>query len=110
MGKIIAIGGGEIGGVLPSGEVLPKETVSIDKEILKLTGKKKPKLLFIPTASNDSEFYYSVIKDYFAKLGARTDVLYLINKKQSKKSIEEKILSSDAIYVGGGNTLKMMNI
>ncbi len=106
MGKIIAIGGGEIG--RPG---FPVETTKIDKEIIKLTRKKNPKLLFIPTASGDSESYYGVIKKHFGKrLGCKTDVLYLIKNKISKKEIEEKIFKTDIIYVGGGNTLKMMQV
>lgn len=104
--KIVAIGGGEIG--RPG---YPIETTQIDKEIIKLTGKKNPKLLFIPTASSDSESYYETVKKYFGnKLGCKTDVLYLIKEKLSKKEIEEKILKSDIVYVGGGNTLKMIKI
>lgn len=102
--KIIAIGGGEIG--RPG---FPIETTAIDKEIIKLTGKKNPKLLFIPTASSDSEGYYQTVKKHFGKkLGCKVDVLYLIKNKLSKKEIENKIFKSDIIYVGGGNTLKMM--
>lgn len=106
MKTIIAIGGGEIG--RPG---FPIETTQIDKEIIKLTGNKNPKLLFIPTASSDSESYYETVKKYFGKkLGCKTDVLYLIKEKLSKKEIEEKILTSDIVYVGGGNTLKMMKV
>lgn len=47
--KIVAIGGGEIG--RPGTKI---ETLKIDKEIITLSGKKNPKLLFIPTASNDA--------------------------------------------------------
>jgi len=106
MVKIVAIGGGEIG--RPG---FPIETIKIDKEIIKLTGKKNSKLLFIPTASSDSESYYEIVKNYFGKkLDCRTDVLYLIKEKLSKKEIREKILKSDIVYVGGGDTLKMMKI
>jgi len=110
MKKILAIGGGEMGGTTPSGEKLPDETRYINKELITLSGKKNPRLLFIPTASNDSERYSEHIHKYFTKLGAKVDVLYLINKKISKNSSKEKILSSDIIYVGGGNTLQMMNV
>lgn len=99
MSKIIAIGGGEI---------RKKNTLKIDKEIIKFSGKKKPKLLFLPTASSDAVGYFEKIKEYFGKLGCRSDVLYLIKNPPSKKEIENKILGSDIIYVGGGNTLKMM--
>ncbi|MGV8169635.1 MAG: Type 1 glutamine amidotransferase-like domain-containing protein [Candidatus Nanoarchaeia archaeon] len=106
MGKIIAIGGGEIG--RPGYSI---ETESIDKETIKISGKKHPKLLFIPTASSDSEGYCQVVKNYFGKrLGCNVDFLRLKREAPSKKEIEKKILSSDIIYVGGGNTLKMMNI
>ena len=106
MKKIVAIGGGEIG--RPGFKV---ETRKIDEEIIRLTDKKNPKLLFIPTASFDSEDYYKVVKKYFGKmLGCRIDVLYLIKEKSNKKEIENKILNSDIIYVGGGQTSKMMRV
>lgn len=106
MKKIVAIGGGEIG--RPG---FPVETTQIDKEIINLTGKKNPKLLFIPTASADSALYYETVKKHFGNnLGCKTDVLYLINKNLSKKEIEKKVFGSDIIYVGGGNTLNMMKV
>lgn len=106
MKKIVAIGGGEIG--RPG---YPVETTEIDKEIIRLSGKKKPRLLFIPTASSDSESYYDVVKKHFGKkLGCTTDVIYLIKSRYDKEEIERKILCSDIIYVGGGNTLKMLKV
>jgi dipeptidase E len=104
--KIIAIGGGEIG--RPG---YPVETTKIDKEIIKLTGKKNPKLLFIPTASLDSELYFETVKKHFGKkLGCIIDALYLIKEKLSKKEIQNKILTADIVYVGGGNTQKMFRV
>ncbi|MEI7463349.1 MAG: peptidase E [Candidatus Taylorbacteria bacterium] len=104
--KIVAIGGGEIG--RPG---FPVETTKIDKEIIRLTGKSKPKLLFIPTASSDSEGYARVVEKHFdTNLGCKVDTLYLLKQKPSRKEIEDKILNADMIYVGGGNTLKMMNV
>lgn len=110
MKRIVAIGGGEIGRPKKEGGYFPVETMSIDKEIIKLTKKKKPKLLFVPTASNDSEGYFKVIKKHFTKLGCNVKPLYLIKENYSKKEIEKEVLKSDIIYVGGGNTLKMMNL
>ena len=103
MGKIIAIGGGEIG--RPGYKI---ETEIIDKEIIKLSGMKKPKFLFIPTASSDSQGYIKVVEKYFGdRLGCKVDIL-LLNKDVDRSEIEDKILNSNIIYVGGGNTLKMM--
>ena len=104
MGKIVAIGGGEIG--RPG---YPVETKEIDEEIIRLSGKSSPRLLFIPTATSDSTTYYDSVKNHFGtRLGCKTDVLYLLANKPLKKEIEDKNFSSDIIYVGGGNTLKMM--
>jgi dipeptidase E len=106
MKKIIAIGGGEIG--RPG---YPVETTLIDKEIIKLTGKKNPKFLFIPTASSDSEGYCKTVEKHFGKkLGCKIDFLCLIKNKPNKQEIENKIMKSDIVYVGGGNTLKMIKI
>jgi len=112
MGKIIAIGGGEMGRPKEDGKGrYPVETTLIDTEILQLTNKKSPTLLFIPTASYDSQNYYQVVKKHFTKLGfSSVTPLYLSDKSLTKKQIEKIILSHDAIYVGGGDTLRMMNI
>ncbi|MAE10799.1 MAG: peptidase E [Dehalococcoidales bacterium] len=104
MGKIVAIGGGETG--KPG---YPVETPETNREIIRLSGKPIPRLLFIPTATSGSELYCSVIKSHFGgRLGCDMDILYLLDNSPPRREIEEKILSSDIIYVGGGNTLKMM--
>ncbi len=99
---IVAIGGGEI---------RTKGTAAIDREIIRLSNKKNPKLLFIPTASSDSERYWKHVQKYFGKfLKCKTDVLFLIKERPSKEQIRRQILAADIIYVGGGNTLMMMRL
>jgi dipeptidase E len=99
---IVAIGGGNI---------RTKGTAPIDRETIRLSKKKNPKLLFIPTASSDSESYWKHVQEYFGKfLKCRTDVLFLIKEQSSAGHIRKKILSADIIYVGGGNTLLMMRV
>jgi dipeptidase E len=111
MSKIVAIGGGEMGRPKEGGGFYPVETTGIDAEILRLTGKKKPRLLFLPTASYDSEDYYDVVKRHFLSLGCgAVGVLKLSTTSLTKSQLEDYILSYDAIYVGGGNTLRLMTI
>jgi len=99
---IVAIGGGEI---------RTRGTAAIDREIIRLSNKRNPKLLFIPTASSDSERYWKHVQEYFGKfLRCKADVLFLIKEQPSKEQIRRKILSADIIYVGGGNTLLMMRV
>ncbi len=45
--KIVAIGGGENGRLRSDGTKEPYETELIDKEIVRLTGKKYPNFLFL---------------------------------------------------------------
>ena len=100
MGKIVAIGGGDLRTL---------ETLAIDREVVRLSGKTRPRALFIPTASSDSvEYWEAFHKVYGGALGCETDVLYLLKAAPSMQELQERILSSDLIYVGGGNTLKMM--
>lgn len=104
--KIVAIGGGEIG--RPGYDI---ETEALDREIVRLSGKKTPKLLLLPTASGDSPLYHQVVEKYFGKkLGCKTDVLYLYGHQPTHKELVEKILNADIVYVGGGNTMRMMRM
>lgn len=106
MKKIVTIGGGEIG--RPG---YPVETTAIDKELIRLTGKKSPVVLFIPTASADSESYYDTFKEHFGKrLGCKTDVLWLIKEQPTHTKVAQKIGAADIVYVGGGNTQKMLRV
>jgi dipeptidase E len=110
MGKIIAIGGREAKKVRNKGSFHYYDITRIDKEIVKQSKKKNPRMLFIPTASKDSELYSRIVERHFSKVGCIVDVLYLIREKLTYKQIEKKILNSDIIYVGGGNTLYMMTL
>lgn len=99
--KIVAIGGGDI---------RKNETLKIDTEIIKLSGKKQPKMLFIPTASSDNAGYVEAITNYFTELHCTVNILYLIDQQITFETMRDIILSADIIYVGGGNTLKMMTL
>lgn len=99
MGKIVAIGGGEVRNL---------ETLAIDSKILELSGVDIPRVLFLPTASMDAEEYIeSFERVYIEELGADATTLRLWVKKPSKEEVRARILESDIIYVGGGDVEKM---
>ena len=54
--KMVLIGGGENGRILENGEKTLYETELMDKEIIRLTNKKKPNYLFIDHAMDFSFF------------------------------------------------------
>lgn len=102
MGIIVAIGGGELD---------QRETYGIDTEIVKLTGKERPKALFIPTASDDASGYCDSFQQIYGdELGCEVDFLLLIDTDITMEEICEKISQADLIYVGGGNTGRMLAI
>ena len=100
--NIIAIGGGSL---------KKKQTLPIDKYIIQLTGKKSPQALFIPTASIDPQDYCEAFDRIYGELlGCRTDHLLLYRRPGDRAVAAKKIGAADLIYVGGGNTLRMMRI
>jgi dipeptidase E len=99
---IIAIGGGGIG---------DRETLPIDEFIVGLADRKSPKVLFVPTAGGDDQGYCNTFDEIYGKeLGCRTEHLLLLNRHKDRNQIREMILGADIIYVGGGNTLRMMKL
>lgn len=105
--NILAMGGGENG---RSGK--PYEVKIFDEEIVKMTGKKNPNLLFIAftqKSAEGAENYYEIIKKNFSNLGCNCEHLREIDVKDMS-AVTMKIFNADIIYVGGGNTLRLMNI
>lgn len=113
---IVAIGGGEMGRIktLPDGSTVKTdiETTLIDQFIVKATGKKHPKMLFIGTASGDDPVYLDMVKEHFInRIGcACVEPLNLIKEAPSFDEMKEKIFSNDIIYVGGGDTTMMLKV
>ena len=100
--KIVAIGGGELRTL---------ETAAIDKRIIELTGRTRPKALFIPTASGDAVGYMDTFEACYGKhFGCQTRTLNLIQSPPAFEKMSALVLDSDLIYVGGGNTYRMMKI
>ena len=97
--NIVAIGGGGFGRSL--GEL------KIEKYITSLVKKERPKICFIPTASGDNDLYKLNFYRAFSKLNCITSHIDLFSRTEN---LEEKILSQDIIYVGGGNTKSMLAV
>ena len=105
MQKIVAIGGGNLG----FGAAKP-EVTSISREIVRLSGKKRPRFLFIPTASSDDRGYVRAVQSHFGrKFHCEVEALYLLKRKPKISEVQKMVWRADIIYVGGGNTLMMIN-
>lgn len=81
------------------------------KYVASLTGKKDPKICFLPTAAGDAPGY---IVRWFETCAGLSVMPYVqrsfISSYSQKQSFEEVFMAMDAILVGGGNTLNLMAI
>jgi peptidase E len=102
--RIIAIGGGEIKN---------KTTLEIDRYVADLAkkhaGEKRANALFIGTASHDSMPYFnSFRKTYTSVFDIKAEVALMVYGEMSVEKIQGKIEAADCIYIGGGDTVYML--
>jgi dipeptidase E len=104
---LFAIGGGRL-----RGPVSGITTTRIDRAIVKASGREAPRLLFLPTASGDDEDYCAAIERQFGqRLGCSVEHLLLLRERPtSDAALARRFARADIIYVGGGNTLRMMKL
>lgn len=98
MRQIIAMGGG--------GFSMEPDNLSLDQYILDQTGKPRPKICFVPTASGDADAYLLNAYKAFSRLECRISHLSLFRPPSG--DLESYVMDKDVIYVGGGNTRNML--
>jgi dipeptidase E len=75
--------------------------------VLGLTGKDRPRLLLVPTASAEGDDFI----DWFCeRTSPSADVSVLRTFPWPPEELRDFVLSQDAIFVGGGNTANMLAI
>lgn len=102
---IIAVGGGEIRN---------KTTLKIDEYAAELAkkraGGRRANALFIGTASHDSMPYFnSFRKTYTSVFDIKAEVALIVYGEMDLEKIAAKIDAADMLYIGGGNTLFMLD-
>ncbi len=101
--QIVAFGGG--GFSMESGNTL------MDDHVLRLTGKPRPKVCFIPTASGDADHY---VVRFYRNFSARAETSHVSLFRRDTGSgavegdLEAHLLQQDLIYVGGGSVLSLL--
>ncbi|MBP2018272.1 peptidase E [Symbiobacterium terraclitae] len=98
MRQIVAMGGG--------GFSMEPENPLLDRYVLGLTGKDRPKVCFLPTASGDAEGY--IINFYRAMVRLNAEPTHLSLLHPTERDMAGLLLAQDVIYVGGGNTKNML--
>ena len=113
---ILALGGG--------GFSMEPENPLLDAYVLELTQVGRPAVCFLPTASGDPETYIQGFHAAFDALGARTSHVILPWAAAPAASPEDgrpdgapnvsdvaaHLAAQDVVYVGGGNTRRMLAV
>lgn len=94
---IIALGGGAFS--------MEADNGLLDKYILMQSYKKKPRICFMGTASNDGVEYIKMFYDFYSQMNCEPCHLPLSHPPDD---IESFLLSCDIVHVGGGNTRMLM--
>ncbi len=96
--QILAMGGG--------GFSMEAGNASLDRELLRLSGKARPKVCFVPTASGDSPEYIEKFYACFKNLPCEPSHLALYRGPMG--DLRDYVLDKDVFYVGGGNTRNLL--
>ncbi len=99
MGRIVAVAGGNLA-----------STREFNKHAIRMSGKENPNVLFVGTASEDAEGYIEVITREYEQLGCPLKALCLVTKTYTEEELDALLTWADVIYVGGGDTISMMQI
>jgi peptidase E len=83
------------------------ENLAADRYILELTGRSRPAVCFIPTASAEPADTIASFYDVYTRLGAVPSVLRFFDRTPDLGRV---LLSQNVIYVGGGNTRSMLAV
>ena len=96
--QIVGIGGG--------GDT-PEQTRTLLRHVLSLTGKERPRVIHVPTATGDAP---EGIVGSYERLGRLCDLSHVRFFPYPPDDLRELVLAQDAIYVGGGNVANMLAI
>lgn len=94
--------------LIGGGDIRAFETEKIDTEIVKMSGKSDTNILFIGLASSYSDSYYDAVKRQYKKLGCTCSYLKKSNLINNIELAINKIRNADIIYIGGGDSIKLI--
>lgn len=94
------------GGFIPTGRFNVSQPGATFLKALELTGKERPRVLFIMTASGDDSSYLT--RSYQAMNQLHCDVEHLSLFTQPTDDVERVISRADLIWVGGGSVANLL--
>jgi peptidase E len=92
---------------LGGGGDTPEQTSLLYRYVLELTGKERPRMLFVPTATGDED---STVAMFYERFALKSEASTLLTFPYPPAELRERVLEQDAICVSGGNTANMLAI
>jgi peptidase E len=83
---------------------------ALDELVLELSGRREPRILFLPTASGDPNEQIAAFHATYGNRAALATVLSLFRRHGDPRSLREIVLAHDVVYVGGGSMRNLMAI
>ena len=82
----------------------------LDEFVLRLTGRPRPRVCFLPSASGDADHY--IVRFYRAFEASRCEPshLSLFRRERAQVDPQEHLLAQDLIYVGGGSVISLVGV
>jgi len=100
--QIVAFGGG--GFSMEAGNGL------LDDYVLALTGKARPRVCFLPTASGDADHYLVRFYQHFGSCAEASHLSLFRRERGCRLEPRAHLLEQDLIYVGGGSVVSMLGV
>jgi dipeptidase E len=100
--QVFAMGGG--------GFAMEPTNPLLDDFVLGLSSAKQPRILFLPTASGDTNAQINAFQARFADRICVPEYLSLFRLRDAKRPLRETVLAQDIIYVGGGSMRNLLAI
>jgi dipeptidase E len=98
--QIFAMGGG--------GFTMEPNNPLLDDFVLSLADGGEPRILFLPTASGDTNAQINAFRARFAERACIPEHLSLFHLRDSTRPLAEIVLSQDIVYVGGGSMRNLL--
>jgi dipeptidase E len=93
--------------IMACGGALLGADPSLCHHVLGLTGRERPRVCLLPTASGDRD---DVTLNFYEQLGARGDLSHVALFKRTIEDVHAHLLAQDLILVSGGNTASMLAV
>jgi dipeptidase E len=98
--QIVAFGGG--------GFSMEPRNPLLDRYVLGLGARERPRICFLPTASGDADHYIVRFYRTFSARDCESSHISLFRRDEGASDVHEHLMTRDIVYVGGGSVISLL--